>query len=356
MKDVVAPSPLDKFLVGPSFHEAHHTSFVQNLIQPIPELRNASVACAAVLFSDKFTEYTNTTMDIGHKRAALAVSSLRCFQISNENDLTTMLILSVAMITFAMHVKDGQPYLIAQYTLSIIKSQYQSLINFQSPMMDLFMCLISTETFECLLRSRTPAWRMDTSQRGKVVDRYLGLSYPLFPLLFDICEAADQLRSCEVHERDSIFAQLMGTHAAIDQWHPSSGADFLVRLSQDEVVTIMTQARILCLAALLIIHRLRYPFGQHDNEAQSISQDIILEFKTALRITERSVPCTSLAYLAACFEVVGDDRRESALRQIPSIITFSKQAQAKTARLLTSIWDIRDLQTTFYWFELGEFF
>ncbi|KAJ5278839.1 hypothetical protein N7478_004211 [Penicillium angulare] len=356
MKDVLAPSPLDKFLVGPSFHEAHHTSFVQNLIQPIPELRNASVACAAVLFSDRFAEHTNKTMDIGHKRAALAVSSLRCFQISNEKDLTTMLILSVAMITFAMHVTDGQPYLIAQYTLSIIKSQYQSLINFQSPMMDLFMCLVSTETFECLLRSKTPAWRLDTSQRGNVIDRYLGLSYPLFPLFFDICEAADQLRNCKINQRDGIFVRLMETKAAVDQWYPSPEADFLVRLSRDEVVTIMTQARILRLAGLLIIHRLRYPFGQHDDEAQRLSRDMISEFNTVLRITERSVPCTSLAYLAACFEAFGDDRRKTALAQIPSVITFSKQAQIKTARLLKSMWDLRDCQTQFYWFELGEYF
>ncbi|KAJ5697345.1 hypothetical protein N7488_011029 [Penicillium malachiteum] len=157
IKDIIAPSPLDKFLVGPSFHDSHHTSFVQNLIQPVPELKNASVACAAVLFGDLFTEYTSTTVDIGHKRAALAVSSLRSFRISDEKDLMTMLILTVAMITFAMHVKDGQPYLIARYTLSLIETQYQHLIRFESPMMDLLMCLISTDTFECFLRSEIPS-------------------------------------------------------------------------------------------------------------------------------------------------------------------------------------------------------
>ena len=353
MKDIIAPSPLDKFLVGPSFHNSHHTSFVQNLIQPTPELKNASVACAAVLFGDLFAEHQVTSTDVGHRRAALAVSSLRSFRISNEEDLTKMLVLGVAMITFAMHVKDGQPHLIARYTLSLIKTQYRSLLNPKSPMMDLFMCLISTDTFECLLRSEVPAWRIETSGRGNTVDRYLGLSYPLFPLFFDICEAANRLRHCDGHQRPEIISKLAGVSTVVEQWHPSTPEDFLERFNQAEVITILAQARILRLTGLLITHRLKFPFGDNDSEAQMLSQAIIFEFDTALQLTNRSVPCTGLAYLVACAEILDGHERENALLKSSNIVTFSKQAQVKLAESLSLIWKARDQGGQFHWFELG---
>ncbi|KAJ6037223.1 hypothetical protein N7540_001502 [Penicillium herquei] len=355
MKDIIAPSPLDKFLVGPSFHDSHHTSFVQNLIQPVPELKNASVACAAVLFGDLFTEHTNTAVDIGHKRAALAVSSLRSFQISDERDLMTMLILTVAMITFAMHVKDGQPYLIARYTLSLIETQYQHFVRLKSPMMDLLMCLISTDTFECLLRSKVPAWRINTSERGNVIDRYLGLSSSLFPLLYDICEVADQLQQSKTEQRAEIAGRLTEINTAVDNWHPSPPVDFLERFNQAEVIIILAQAKILRLTGLLIIHRLKYPFGQHDEEGQVLSRAIIFEFDTVLQLTSRSVPCTALAYLTACFEVSGEDEREATLMRGQNIVTFSKEALVKFKASLVSIWRARDQGGQFYWTELAKF-
>lgn len=353
MKDIIAPSPLDKFLVGPSFHNSHHTSFVQSLIQPTPELKNASVACAAVLFGDLFAEHQVTSTDVGHRRAALAVSSLRSFRISNEEDLTTMLVLGVAMITFAMHVKEGQPHLIARYTLSLIKTQYRKLLNQTSPMMDLFMCLISTDTFECLLRSEVPVWKIDTSERGNTVDRYLGLSYPLFSLFFEICDAANRLRYCDSPQRSEITSKLTGIRAVIDRWHPSTPENFLERFNQAEVITILGQARILRLTGLLIIHRLNFPYGEHDDEARVLSRAIIIEFDTALQLTNRSVPCTGLAYLVACAEILDGDERAKCLLKGSNIVTFSKQAQIKLEESLTLIWTARDTGGRFHWFELG---
>jgi hypothetical protein len=48
MKDIRAPSPQDKFLVCPSFHESDHSLFIQNIVQPTSIVRNATVACAAI--------------------------------------------------------------------------------------------------------------------------------------------------------------------------------------------------------------------------------------------------------------------------------------------------------------------
>ncbi|KAJ5085978.1 hypothetical protein N7532_010749 [Penicillium argentinense] len=353
MKDILAPSPLDKFLVGPSFHETHHTSFVQNLIRPTPVLKHAAVACAAVLFGDQNDEYSQTSVEIGHKRAALVVSSLRSFNVSNEQDLATVLILGVAMVTFAMHVADGQPFLISHYTLSLIKPQVEKLFTLDPAMIDFWMCLVSTETFECLLRSEIPTMRVDPTRRENVVDRYLGLSSTIFTHLYDICAAATALKHASTARAVEVVQDLNSIKAAVDKWQPLPPSDFLNRYTQAEVLSMLVQAKIFRIAALLMIHRLQHPFGEQDREAHVLSRAIIAEFDMILQMTQRSIPCTALPYLAACFEILDFESRHATLKNSKQIVAFSKQSQIRFEATLTSVWQARDLGHQFHWFELG---
>ncbi|KAJ6125269.1 hypothetical protein N7471_012586 [Penicillium samsonianum] len=54
---------------------------------------------------------------------------------------------------------------------------------------------------------------------------------------------------------------------SLERWQPSPPPDFIERFTQSEVVGMLAQAKILRLAALLIVHRLRYLYGQCDKEA-----------------------------------------------------------------------------------------
>lgn len=352
MKDILAPSPLDKFLVGPSFHESHHASFIQNLIKPTPALKHATVACAAVLFGEENDDYIKASVEIGHKRAALAVSSLRSFKISNEQDLATVLTLGVAMVTFAMHVADGQPFLISHYTLSLIKPRAQSIYDLDSTMIDFWMCLVSTETFECLLASETPIMRVDPCKKNQAVDRYLGLSSTIFAHLYDICEAGKSLKNASMATAAKVVERLASIKNAVDQWQPSPPSDFLDRYTQAEVVSMLSQAKIFRFAALLIIHRMQHPFGERDQEAFVLCRAIIAEFDMVLQLTRRSIPCTTLPYLAACFEIMESDTRKNALEKSKDIVAFSKQSRVKFEITLTSVWKARDHGYHFHWFEL----
>jgi hypothetical protein len=354
MKDIVAPLPLDKYLVGPTFHEFHHISFVQRLIQPTPVLRDAAVACAAVLFGDQLAEYARPSLEIGHKRAASVVSALRSFRISDEQDLVVALILGVSMITFAMHVADGKPYLISRYTLSLIKAQNTDLSALDPTTMDLLMCLVSTETFGCLLRSYTPTMRIDFPGKEDRVDRYLGVSAPMFTLFYDICEICRLIRHSEVAVPE-MLRLLETVHAAVDQWQPSTPADFLERFTQAEVVGMLAQAKVLRLAALLIIHRLYYPYGEHDKQGRMLSKAIIDEFEMVLQLSQRSIPCTGLAYLVACFEISEVEARSSAIEESENVITFSKQAQLSFKTKVNLVWNARDRGCQFYWFQLSDY-
>ncbi|KAJ5498003.1 RTA-like protein [Penicillium expansum] len=296
MKDIVAPSPLDKFLIGPSFHESHH------------------LACAAVLLGDQYAQYTKTSVEVGHRRAALAVSGLRSLQISEKQDLVTALVLGVAIVTFAMHVVDGQPLLISHYTLALVKPVYRTLLAMDHGVMDMLMCLVSTETFECLVRSEVPTIRIGERDRCDVVDRILWSNGNFSP-----------------------------------------PPDFVEKFTESEVVGMFAQAKILRLAALLIAHRLRHPYGKRDKEALQLSNAITAEIDMALQSTRRSIPCTALPYTVACFEITGTEAREAVVDKIHKVVTFSRQSQLQVRRSLSAIWDARDGGDQIYWFDIGDY-
>lgn len=357
MKDIVAPSPLDKFLIGPSFHESNHRLFVQNLLRPAPTsiLKHATVACAAVLLGDQDAQYTKTSVEVGHRRAALAISGLRSLQISKEQDLVTALVLGVSIVTFAMHVADGQPVLISRYTLTLVKPVYQTILGMDPGVMDLLMCLVSTETSECLLRSEIPTIRVGERDRCNVVDRYLGLSSSLFAQLYDICEAGHLMKVTGGRMDFEMVERLDTIQDSLEKWQPSSPPDFIERFTQPEIVAMLAQAKILRLAALIIVHRLRYPYGQRDKEALQISNAITAEIDMVLQSTGRSIPCTAIAYMVACFEITGTEARAAVADKIREVVTFSRQSQLQVMRTLSLAWDARDGGDQIYWFNIGNY-
>ena len=355
MKDVPAPSLLNKFLIGSSFHKSHHVSFIQNFVGPSRALKHATVACAAALLGEENDDYAKAGAEIGHKRAALAVSSLRSFKILNEQDLSTVLFLGVAMVTFAMHVADGQPLLISHFTLNLVRPQIQNVYAMDPTIVDYWMCLVSTEIFDCLLRSDVPSTRIDPRKRHNVVDRYLGVSSSIFPHLYDICEAAQSLKQASVAAVVKAVGHLDSIRIAVDQWQPSPPSGFLDQYTQTEVVSMLSQAKIFRLAALLIIHRLHYPYGEQDREAFILCRAIISEFDMILQFTQRSIPCTMLAYLAACFEIMDPHARNIALQRSQDIVTFSKVSRLKFQTALTSVWEARDNGNHFHWFDISQY-
>ncbi|CAI7587225.1 unnamed protein product [Penicillium viridicatum] len=357
MKDLGAPSPLDKFLIGPSFTESHHRLFVQNLLQPAPTslLKDATVACAAVLLGEQYAQYTKPSVEVGHRRAALAVSGLRSLQIFKEQDLITALVLGVSMVTFAMHVDDGQPFLISHYTLALVKPVYHTLLTMDPGIMDMLMCLVNTETFECLIRSEMPTIRIGERDRCDVVDRYIGISSSLYGHLYDLCEASHLMKLAGGRMEIEVVERLAAIQDSLERWKPSPPPDFIEKFTQSEVVGMLAQAMVLRFTALLIAHRLRYPYGQRDMEALQLSSAITAEIDMALQSTGRSIPCTTLPYAIACFEITGIEARAAIVAKIPEVVTFSRQAQLQVGRSLSSVWNARDGGDQIYWFDLGNY-
>ncbi|KAJ5170290.1 uncharacterized protein N7500_003073 [Penicillium coprophilum] len=357
MKDIVAPSPLDKYLIGPSFHESHHRLFVQNLLRPAPTpiLKDATLACTAVLLGDQYAQYTTTSAEVGHRRAALAVSGLRSLRISEEQDLVTALVVGVSMVTFAMHVADGQPFLISHYTLNLVKPVYQTILAMNPGNMDFLMCLVSTETFECLLRSELPTIRIGEHDRCNVVDRYLGVSSSIFAHLYDICGASHLMKVTGGRMDMKMVERLKAIQDSLEQWQPPPPPEIIERFTQLEIVGMLAQAEVLRLAALLIVHRIRHPFGKRHKEALQLSSTITAKIDMVLQSIGRPIPCASLPYMVACFEVTRTEARAAVVDKIPEVVTFSRELQLQVRRSLSLAWDAMDSGVHIYWFEICDY-
>lgn len=142
---------------------------------------------------------------------------------------------------------------------------------------------------------------------------------------------------------------------SLEKWQPSSPPDFIERFTQPEIVAMLAQAKILRLAALIIVHRLRYPYGQRDKEALQISSAITAEIDMVLKSTGRSIPCTAIAYMVACFEITGTEARAAVADKIHEVVTFSRQSQLQVMRTLSLAWDARDGRNQIYWFNIGNY-
>ncbi|KGO67165.1 Protein of unknown function DUF3468 [Penicillium italicum] len=293
MKDILAPSPLDKFLIGPSFHESHRRCFVQSLLRPAPTstLKNAAVACAAVLLGDQYAQHTKTSVEVGYQRAALTILGLRSLM----------------------------------------------------------------ETFECLVWSEVPTIQIGKCDRCDVVDRFLGLSSAIFAHLYDLCEAGHLMKLAGGRVDVEMVERLDTIQDSLEQWRPSPPPDFVERFTQSEVVAMLARAKVLRLAALLILHRLRHSYGQRDKEAWQLSSAITAEMDMVLRSVGRSIPCTAVPYLVACFETTGAEARAAVIDKIHEVVTFSRQSQLQVRHSLSSVWDARDGGDQIYWCDIGDY-
>jgi hypothetical protein len=348
-------SPLDKFLVGPSFYECHRQSFVQHLSRETPLLKDAFVASAALMLSDYDVGQAAMTTRVGHRRAASAVCLLRSLANPQEQELSAILMLGVAMVTLAKHIFGGESFLICRYTLGLIKPLYKSSGRSNSEISAFLTCLSSTEIFECLLRCEVPTMKMSIKEEDFVVDRYLGLSSPLLAHLYDICAVNYALRYSNEKVSLSVMQTLDHIYQSISQWQPLPPGNFLTRFTRAEVVGMLAQARVLRLTALLIVHRLRHPFNTETLESTALSREITAEIDVILQVTKRSIPYADFAFLVASFEITNTAARQIALQRCEIVVNFSNQHRAKLRASLVRFWAARDADDQLYWFNLSDF-
>ncbi|EUC49006.1 hypothetical protein COCMIDRAFT_85516 [Bipolaris oryzae ATCC 44560] len=339
---------IEQFLVAPSFRVNHHKTFARHLHNAPPWIHDALIATAALLACEYDPDPSPEDRAIGHRRAASAVSTLRSVRPLDSGDLPVILLLAVSALTFALHIS-GSGLAICRHALLTIKPIYDSTTVLDSECSAFFVCLILSETEECYLMGEVPTLRFKMEITDGSVDRYVGIAAPMLPCMYDICEVSYLLRQDERLSDSEITGIIDAIELVVHKWMPTLPEGCASRFLQQEMVSLLAQANIFRWAVLLMIHRLRYPFGTELAAGTALSQAILEELRSAVRHTKRSIPHMEIAYMVACFELTDLKERQMALEQIDIFIEFSRRSRIRLRDQLTAFWAIKDIRGQVHW-------
>lgn len=339
---------IEQFLIAPSFRVTHHKTFARHLHNAPPWIHDALIATAALLACEYDAEPSNEDRAIGHRRAASAVSTLRTVKTFHPGELSSVLLLAVSAVTFALQVS-GTALAICKHALNIIKPVYESIDLLDSDCLALFVCLIMSEAEECLLVGEMPTVRFRTDLSDGAVDRYMGIAWPLLPYLYDVAKVSYLLRQDERPSPCELMAMLDEMESAVYAWNPALPQDCADRFLQEEVVRLLAQAKVFRWFILLMIHRLRYPYGTESAVGTALSDAILKELQSILQHTKSSIPHMAVPLLIACFEVTDARDRQAAFEKSDDLIDFSQQSRIKFKDQLTAFWAIKDIRGEVHW-------
>ncbi|KAH7553091.1 hypothetical protein BM1_08064 [Bipolaris maydis] len=339
---------IEQFLVAPSFQVNHHKTFARHLHNAPPWIHDALIATAALLACEYDPDPFPEDRAIGYRRAASAVSTLRSVKPLDPGDIPVILLLAVSALTFAFHIS-GSGLAICRHALLTIKPMYDSTPVLDSECSAFFVCLVMSETEECYLMGELPTLRFKLEITDGSVDRYVGIAAPMIPCMYDICEVSYLLRQDERPSDSEIMEIIDSIELVVHKWTPTLPEGCASRFLQQEMVSILAQANILRWSVLLMIHRLRYPFGTELAGGKALSEAILEELRSAVRHTKRSIPHMEIPYMVACFELTDLEERQLALEQIDIFIEFSRRSRIRLKNQLTAFWAIKDIRGQVHW-------
>ena len=339
------------FLIVPSFRVNHHKTFARHLHTAPPWVHDALIAAAALLAYEHEPEPFHEDRTIGHRRAASAISTLRSLKGFDPGELSTFLMLAVSAITFALYIS-GSSLSICRHTLMTIKPKYDTSTEFDSDCLALLICLIEAETEECLLLAEVPTLRFKAELANGYVDRFIGIAAPMLTHLYDICKISNALRQDERPDPDETTKALDAMESAVSKWIPAIPEGFADRFLQEEVVSLLAQAKVYRWFILLLIHRIRHPYGTEVAAGATLSDAILRELWLTLERTERSMPCVTVAFMVACFELTDRNNRQMALEKAEVFIEYSKEMRARIKDQMKAFWTIKDIRGEVHWCDI----
>jgi hypothetical protein len=191
-------------------------------------------------------------------------------------------------------------------------------------------------------------------QDPSVVNQHAGLCGSLLPLLYRVCVLASEVRTGD--EKDISHSATYDTLSKeLQEWSPITPQSVLERFSPNEMFLLIAQTNLHQNAALLILHRLRYPFGEQDTEAEALSSSIVDCMTHCLDVAGKYPPNITLVLLVAGSEVHEEDKRQ----EIRSLVLKIHGAHFypfidNLLMSLCRVWKARDQGTARYLFSLFE--
>lgn len=230
------------------------------------------------------------------RRGAKALQLLRTVDITDPHEALRILLLGQGLFVFEILTGcfTTSAHSIVRSALISATPWYPALSSV--PALDtVTLCPILLDLVGCLVYRKIPIVQSNIQGRI-VVDRYVGLCSTLLPYLHLLCEQSHAAKSSPVPLEFDLACEKPPddcyTHieSAIVSWVPQAPDDFLSSYDRAERQLMMTQARAYRLAALLLIHRLRFPLGVRDMLARQYAHSVFDEIKSFVDHSSTSGP------------------------------------------------------------------
>src|SRR3569833_318825 len=320
-------------------------------------------------------DYTHSAKAVRALRERGSASGL------GESDLRPILMLGLGVLTLDLLDSGLYSHTIVRFTIDVVQhfysreAQASNAIATQTAIpqgldADLIP-LVFMDTCNCIVRREVPVYRL-RPQHPETVDRYIGLCGSLLPHLYDICCISSDIRRNSAAGTGDFESKLGAVENSVLQWEPPAD-EYLGMLAAQEMDAIRVQAKVYRLATMLIIHRLRFPFGREDETATQLSQDILSDvenlyhsWSAASQISDgktgsRQTPdggCPfeyrlGFPFLVASIEVEDLLEWQCLLEVVDTIVRVGMYPNVSglMRQFMVYIWDARDVGICTYWFD-----
>ena len=344
------PESLDLFVVCSSFQAEQQHSLATQLPAALPLLKDAYLACAITvkqLQSGSVTDMDTSTC-VGY--ISKAMSALRSLPVLGSQDTVLCHTLG-SLLAFSIYsaIGVGVPD-ICRFCLGTTNPFVgTTMSDAHTDPWQSFLVLL--ETMDCLVYRRKPTRTIQIL--ASVVDRRLGLCLPLLPHYHDLCVISNSLlNTTDVSILARLQRQLDGIHAVVESWQPSQSDHLVEQFDSVDIVNLLAQAKVYRLGALLVGHRLRFPFGCEDVQAEIWSKEAMMELEMAKRVTKRSLRFVTLPFIVAAIEIRDESVRLKTLQRVDDYVDdYAPFLRKATKIFLSRVWHERDLNLTSRWFD-----
>ncbi|KAL9571897.1 hypothetical protein ACKAV7_003886 [Fusarium commune] len=337
---------MDRWLVGPSFRERHRQLLVSHFIASRYTLREAFLAVTLASECQSTTEC--------YKYASLALQRLRNYSVRTEEGVSECLALGGLIISFTYYCSASPNSVpICKQTLGLVRETYELSNDLNPDKLVFLSCLILPEILNCLMAGSLPSLRFrHLPEFDHHIDRYVGIFAPLLPYLYDICEINNTLSLDDLPYNLEALGALDRTEQLVKAWKPHLPRSFSQQSSAAEVSQILCQAQVTKLGVLLLVHRLRHPFGTNNEPAIAIATSILEQLDIIQAATNKNVLNITLPLIAACFEVRDEEQRETWFSKIPKLVGQSPGFSKYVQGIVKTFWKALDHFGTMSWYKI----
>ncbi|KAK9365603.1 hypothetical protein V1509DRAFT_612357 [Lipomyces kononenkoae] len=268
------------FMLGESFVDGFQTAVLLVFNRSPQILSDAYRAVLGLMRFRKMQARELDGLDLALGTDCLRFLTTASSSIAQVEDAAVTMMLGQILLVYNNLLPCSSTRTITRGALLSARDWYPALM--QQPGLDaITLSPVLVDTIECLIAREMPVLRLPITGRW-VIDRLVGVCYSFLPLLYDLCE-----RSYETKMNGSLKPIGSGhsikddPYSEIEQkikaWSPECPSFFFTEYANSEITAMLTQASSYRTAALLVIHRLRYPLGTEDSIGHCYANSILDE-------------------------------------------------------------------------------